>query len=533
MPSSISARPSAPAFSSFGWSIAGIIAVALSMPPVGFYPLAWIGLVPILVRWATRPLDLAYVRELYALFLVAACTIGFWLLIHHDAKTALAGGVGLFLLPLPWVVAFSASAWVRRQFGLEAGLAFLLAGLVAMEYVVLHARGGMPWMVLGHSQATALPFLRIAALGGVPLLTLWVGILNVLAFLALPRPGQTNAARSGGVFVASLAVMIALPPLYGQAMPSRTDSASGYSTVHVIQPGLSGSAWEQSSTVERVDYLAELSAHSLRADAGRRHGTVVWPATSIRNLGGEASSALVAKLRTWARRSGVTVVSGATVRGQSSSSNAALLVEPGRPTLQYSQMRVVPVVDRAVVDGDAIRKGTQQLLFPTNGVQLAPVLGFEWMFGDHVRRGVAAGADALVVFPHIDRWGNSPGLSQALSLLRLRAVETNRAIVVSAVSGGSALIRPSGEIEELGPWMDQALVTLQVPIHRDLTPYAMHGDWLGVVALFAFGILGVLAVVLDRLFPGRFRTDGARRKRRAARETSSVDRPAFRRGVPA
>lgn len=513
---------------SFGWSIAGIVAVALSMPPVGFYPLAWIGLVPLLVRWSTRPLDVSYLREVYALFLVAACTIGFWLLVHHDAKTALAGGFGLFLLPVPWVVAFGSSAWVRRQFGLAPGLAFLLSALVGMEYVMLHIPNGLPWMILGHSQAEALPFLQIASLGGVALLTFWVALLNVLAFLALPRGSLGTANRSNGAFVAALAVAVAIPPLYGQASPNRADSASGYTRVHLIQPGLSGSAWESSGMVERVDYLAELSAHSLREEEDRRHGTVVWPATSIRELGGEASTALVAKLRTWARRSSVSVISGATVRGQSRMSNAALLVEPGRPTLQYSQMRVVPVVDRAVVDGDPLQTGTSRLLFPTNGVQFAPVLGFEWMFGDHVRSGVAAGADVLVVFPHIDRWGNSPGMSQALSLLRLRAIETNRAIVVSAVSGGSALIRPSGEVEEIGPWMDQALVTLQVPIHRDLTPYAIHGDWLGVLALWVFGLGGVFALLLNHFAPGRFRAGGPRHARRRPAGRSRPARPAAR-----
>ena len=500
------------------------------MPPVGFYPLAWVGLVPLLVRWSVRPPDLAYLREVYALFLVAACTIGFWLLIHQDAKTALAGGFGLFWIPLPWVAAFGSSAWVRHRFGLAPGLLFLLVALVAMEYLMLHLPGGMPWMVLGHSQAEALPFLQIAALGGVGLLTLWVALLNVLAFLSLPQ--GVGGTRHGSLWVAALAVAIAIPPLYGQASPNRADSASGYTRVHLIQPGLSGSAWESSGTVERVDYLAELTGHSLREEDGRRHGTVVWPATSIRELGGEASTALVAKLRTWARQSGVSVVSGATVRGETRMSNAALLVEPGRPTLQYSQMRVVPVVDRAVVDGDQIQTGSTQLLFPTNGAQFAPALGFEWMFGDHVRSSVAAGADVLVVFPHIDRWGNSPGLGQALSLLRLRAIETNRAVVVSAVSGGSALIRPSGEIEEIGPWMNQALVTLQVPIHRDLTPYAIHGDWLGLLAVWLFGLCGVAAVVLNRVAPGRFRT-GAKAGVRRRPAPTAADRPVVRRGMPA
>lgn len=497
------------------------------MPPVGFYPLAWVGLVPLLVRWSVRPVDLSYVREVYALFLVAACTIAFWLLVHEDAGTALTGGFGLFLMPLPWVFAFTASAWVRRRFGLAAGLVLLILTIVGVEFAVLHSTWTMPWMVLGHSQAEALPFLQVVSLGGVSMLTLWVIGLNVLAFLALPRPSDRQPNRRTGLFVAALAVAIALPAIYGQASPNRADAASGYTQMHVIQPGMSASAWNDASSVERVDYLAELSAHSLSQEAGRGgFRTVVWPATSIPRLGGPGTQTLMAKLRTWARQNKVTVISGSTIEHEDTIANAALLIEPGKPTLQYRQMRSVPVMDRAIVGGHTLTRGNAHTLFPSNGVHLAPILGFEWMYGDHVRSTVKAGADALVVFPHIDQWGNSPGMGQMLSLLRLRAIESNRAVVVSGISGGSALIRPSGEIDELGPWMDQALVGLQVPVHRDQTPYNRYGDWLGRWAL----ILAILALVaaagIHQVFPNAFKPNRPRKRRRMPEPTLAASRPA-------
>ena len=508
-------RATALPLSSFGWSIAGVLVLSMSMPPVGFYPLAWVGLVPMLVRWATRPVGLSYAREVYALFLVAACTIAFWLLVHQDAGTAIAGGFGLFLMPLPWVAAFVGSAWVRKQYGLPAGLVTLSLAFVGAEYAVLHLPLGMPWMLLGHSQAEALPFLQIAALGGVPMLSLWVLTLNVLTFLALPRTRAAETDRWTGVFVAILAVVIALPAIYGQALPNRADGASGYTRMHVIQPGMSGSAWDDASSMERVDYLAELSAHSLNQEGqGNAYRTVVWPATSISRLGGPGTVTLMAKLRTWARRTGVTVIAGSTIEREETLSNAALLIEPGQPTIQYRQMRSVPVVDRAIVGGHDLTPGNAHTLFPTNGVKLAPVLGFEWMYGDHVRSTVRGGADALVMFPHIDQWGNSPGMRQMLSLLRLRAIENNRAVVVSGISGGSALIRPNGEIQELGPWMDQALVGLQVPIHRDMTPYVRFGDWLGLGALWLSLLAFAVAGALNKFLPQAFRPKRPRRPRR-------------------
>lgn len=285
--------------STFGWSFAGVIALSLSMPPVGFYPLAWVGLVPLLARWAQLPVDRSYARELYALFLVAACTIAFWLLVHSDAGTALSGGFALFLMPLPWVAAFWGSAWVRRQYGIAAGLVVLVAGVVGVEHALLHTSLGMPWMILGYSQIGGLPFLQIAALGGAALLTFWVILLNVLAFLALPRLREANPHRWTGVFVGALALTLALPPIYGQAAPNRGDSASGFTRMYVVQPGMRGAAWDEADSVERVDLLAEISATALNAEPDASHRTVVWPASTIPRLGGPGSRTLMAKLRTW------------------------------------------------------------------------------------------------------------------------------------------------------------------------------------------------------------------------------------------
>ena len=47
---------------------------------MGFYPLAWVALVPILSHWVDRRATLALAREIYAVFLVAAAATGFWAL---------------------------------------------------------------------------------------------------------------------------------------------------------------------------------------------------------------------------------------------------------------------------------------------------------------------------------------------------------------------------------------------------------------------------------------------------------------------
>src|SRR5690606_9824332 len=55
---------------------AGVL-LALSMPPFGLYPLAWVALVPLLVRWERLPSGRLLFLEAYVTFLLTAVGAGF------------------------------------------------------------------------------------------------------------------------------------------------------------------------------------------------------------------------------------------------------------------------------------------------------------------------------------------------------------------------------------------------------------------------------------------------------------------------
>ena len=194
----VSPKRPQPPFSSFGWSLSGALLIALSLPPLGVYPLAWVGLVPRSARGARRRPSLDYVRERYALLLTTSCCVGFWMLFNPDAATAALGGITLFLVPIPLVAAFAISNVVRERLGLAAGLVALSLNVLAAEFLTLKMGISVPWLVLGYTQADAVEFIQMADLGGVLLLSLWVLLLNYTAFLALPRtdkPGDRYGER--------------------------------------------------------------------------------------------------------------------------------------------------------------------------------------------------------------------------------------------------------------------------------------------------------------------------------------------------
>ncbi len=523
-PSAAAALPVRP-FRSFGWSLAGIVGVSLSMPPVGFYPLAWVGLVPFLVRWSGHRTAAECARETYALMLTLAACSGFWLLFHQDALLGMLGGVGILIAPLPVVAAATLAGVVRRRVGLVSGLAALVLTIIALEFALVSMPVGVPWLLFGHTQVEALPFIQTADTVGVLGLSLWVLLLNVAAFTALPLmpPAGTPLAawvpRAGdsGVAVALFAVLLALPAAYGASRSGAAEAPAGYVRVGVVQPGVPPAAWDRSGS-SRVDLMAELSDRLLerwhtadsaqsadnplfsRASTARDAsiGLLVWPQGTLPWMGSEArEAATLARLEQWCALRDVALVTGLTTQTpDDATATSALLVTPGGTTVRYDQMRRVPVADAPAV------LGTHRTLMPVGGARVATLLGFESLFGDHARRFAEQGADLFVVLAQSDRWGHSPGLEQHLHATRLRAIETRRPVVVASAGGVSAIIAPSGQIEPAAAWMQQGLVPLDVPMVRTETYYARHGDWVGrwalAGALLLYGALGVIVFLLPR-----------------------------------
>ena len=522
-------RPQPAPFSTFGWSLTGALLIALSLPPLGVYPLAWVGLVPLLARWASRRPTFDYVRELYALLLTTSCCVGFWLLFNPDPGTAALGGVSLFVVPLPLVAAFGLAGVVKERVGVLPGLLALTLNIVAVEYLMISSDASIPWLLLGHTQADAVEFIQMADVGGVLLLSLWVLLLNVTAFLTLPRtnrPGERYGER--GASMAVFTALVALPVAYGSVRTAQADVPAGYTSVGIVQPGVPAAQWDRQSAVVKVDHLASLSddllatdfpadstaegvADSIRTSAasaaegpseGPRVGLLIWPQTSLPFMGtnrGEAQ--LYDRLQRWPAARGVALLAGAQTAPEGLErtqraprpgdlANSAVLIRPGKPMVRYDQMRSVPFADRKSA------AGAERVLFDAGGAELAATVGFESMFGDHLRRFTRDGADLIVVLSRNDLWGRSSGLYQHLQFTRLRAIESRRAVVLSTVSGISALIHPSGEIETIAGWMDQDVEPIEVPTYRSMTFYVRHGDWVGQWAL-VLGLLynvGVLAL---------------------------------------
>jgi apolipoprotein N-acyltransferase len=230
---------------------------------------------------------------------------------------------------------------------------------------------------------------------------------------------------------------------------------------------------------------------------------VVWPEAAI-PLWFDQAQDYLADLGAAAGASGMSLVLGVPVRGDDGRAYNAV-VSLGEPPHFYYKRRLVPFGEYVPLRG---------LLGPALDILGAPMSGFS--AGTEARLLRAAGlpvgaficyeaAYAAVVADLLpearllinvsnDAWfGESIGPLQHLQIARMRAIETQRALLRATNTGVTAVINADGEVVARAPQFEVAALTAQVTPRQGATPYV---DWRDVPAVgLAAGVLLVLALL--------------------------------------
>jgi len=122
-------------------------------------------------------------------------------------------------------------------------------------------------------------------------------------------------------------------------------------------------------------------------------------------------------------------------------------------------------------------------------IKVAPIICYESVFGDYVRRYVQKGANLLAVITNDGWWKKTGGYRQHFHYARLRAVETRRDVVRSANTGRSGHINQRGDVVKSLPYDRKGVLLTTVRLNDETTFYVQYGDFIPRVALFAAAIL--------------------------------------------
>jgi apolipoprotein N-acyltransferase len=473
--------------------------LALAFPRPGWWWLALVGLVPLLLLAVAAPSGgEAAVRAWLG-------GTGFFLAVN----AFLFPTVGPFMVPLAMLLAvlwlpLGWLAWaLLRGAGrpgsrrLAAAMVLIPSAFVAGEALRSWEALGGPWGLLGASQWNAPALLSVAALGGVWGLSFLLVAVNVAVAAAVGRgvPGPTRATAA--------AAAVALP-LAALAFWSLRPAPPPAGTVRVayVQPGVVGPVEERFSASERL---------SRTLPAGARPDLVVWGESSV----GRDPAANPGDIT---RLVGVAVAAGAPVlanvdaqREAGGIYKTALLVGPAGVLGSYDKMRLVPFGEyvplrpllgwvtrftkAAAVDR---HRGTRLAVLPAGKVAVGPLICFESAFPDLARNLAADGADLVVVQTADTTFQGSWGLDQHASLSAVRAVESGRPVLQAALSGTSAAFDARGRRLAWAPGGWRGAAVVELPLSAERTPYVRTGDVVPLACWVALAVGAVAAAARRR-----------------------------------
>jgi apolipoprotein N-acyltransferase len=490
----------------------------------------WLALVALAVLWAAL-----YGRAPRAGF-------GYGLLFGLGFFVPLLSWVGELVGALPWLALATLEALVLALAG--AGVAVvsrmpaapLWATGVWVAAEALIARfpfDGFPWGRIAFSQPSGL-FLPLAAIGGAPLLTAVVVLTGfsagellcralcgfttfpVLNSRAADLPLKSSAVqyrRSRVLAVPALLMVVALAGALIAGLVRGGSGRNGHAVVALVQgnvprAGLDFNAQRRAVLDNHAARTVQLAAD---VAAGRypRPALVIWPENSsdIDPLRNPDARAVIDQA---ARAIGVPILVGAVLSTDDDyTTNTAIVWDPNTGPGQRHDKRPLPFAE-SIPYRDFFRlfspfvdrignfvPGNHRGAVDIGGVRVAVATCSEVVFDDLVRNGVRAGAQLIAVPTNNATFGFTDMTYQQQAISRVRAVEHDRAVLVAATSGVSAVISPDGTVEQETRLFTPDALVARVPLRSGTTLATRLGafpEW----TLMTLGVVGVVAALMMR-----------------------------------
>ncbi len=503
--------------------------------PIHLEPLAWIGLVPLLLSLKETKSFGEYYKLSYFSMLIFTLVSVWWVALSTPIGGILMYFAESFFLTIPLTLFYI----VWRRLGWTVALTALPFIWTAWEWIYLDMDISFAWIVLGNSQANLFWMTQHADIFGVWGISFWIVSFNVLALAVVEKFRAATDATQKQVVVRNAAVtalvMISMPLLYSAyRLLTPLESLGRVAKVAIVQPNINPFLkWGagQENVIMQKHYDVTKRVLSDNPDL------IVYPETTIpfyilqpqhiekRNVlwnhvaewntplltgfpdvmyyDNESDRQAGSKFDKFAKR-------------YYDSFNSAMLIEPKKSTPQvYHKIELVPFAERvpymeylpflsemAMDVGGVSSWGrgsdVKNFSFKTrsgDSVLVGSVICIESIYPRLTAEFTRRGAEFLSVITNDGWFAKSYGPNQHAAFARLRCIETRRAMARCANTGVSMFIDRYGRAYGEIPWWEEQVSTQNVELASGQTFYVEHTDWLPKLCLLMAGLFVTAAIV--------------------------------------
>jgi apolipoprotein N-acyltransferase len=455
--------------------IAGLasgVALCLSLPPFGFWPLAVVGLVGLDRLLADQPRANRFRRG--------------WLV-----------AMGCFVPSLSWMTALTAPGYL---------IACVLYAVMLGAGIAAAPPGRGRWLALAGTWTLAELVRWSWPFGGVPLANLAIGQVagplapvlrvggGVLLVLVTVLAGQAVAAGIRRAWLPAVGLTgIVLVTVAGSMLAPQGHRVGSAEVAFVQGGGEQGTRKSDTGVIEVFERHVDATAL-----VDPPVDLVVWPEDVIDTDEDFASDPWAEVVGDLARELDAPMIVG-TVEGAGAERfrNAAVLLDAdGQVVQRYDKVHRVPfgeyvpfrsllepLAGDALPDRDAlIGEGPGYLDVPGPVGRAAVPVSWEIFFADRTREGVEAGARVVLNPTNGASFTGTIVQTQQVASSRMRAIETGRWVAQVAPTGFTAVIDDHGNVLERSSISERRVIQRSMDVREGLTIYTRVGNLPGIAA---------------------------------------------------
>jgi apolipoprotein N-acyltransferase len=484
----------------YSLSLASGLLLIVCQPPLSFFFVAYIALVPLLFS-----LEANEGRRNFLVGFVAGivCYTGlvYWVVVAMNTY----GGISiplsiltLFLLVLYMAVYVGCFTWSVSFLRDRLGVPFYLTAppiWVILEYIRGFLLSGFPWSLLAHSQFNFLPLLQVISITGTYFLSFLIVAANCIICEAIAR--RHFPLVYGTIIVVIFAVSLAF------GVVRLREPIQGTISTSIVQGNI-----RQDLKFDEVYKNSIIQTYAdLTLKRGRSADLVIWPETAMPFvfLADHAS----ADIRKIPAAMGNHLLIGTISRdGQRKYYNTAYIIgRQGEIAGKYSKKHLVPfgeytplasyfpfLENISVAAGDFFSGPSHDPIVTTVG-RVGVLICYEGIFPYITNETVRAGAEVLVNITNDAWFGPTSAPYQHFAFYIFRAIETDRYLLRAANTGISAVIDPRGRTVARSGIFKEDVINGKFSLRQSETVYVKYGDYFVV-----FALLLLAAPVATKLF---------------------------------